>query len=109
MRPGDLVTGARSDDLGDLRATLAVHDGSGLPLRECVRIAGGVTPRLAFASHHQDPPGRLRSRSDTARRRPPRPSGTHDPAGDDVLTRDAVSPAQAIQEIVAGPLTPRER
>lgn len=66
----DMLTDARSDDLGYVRATLTFSDRSELHVREYVRVSDDRVERLALAYHYQDAAGRLRFRYDNARHRP---------------------------------------
>ena len=74
---GDLLTDARSVDLGYLRATLTFSDRSELHVREYVRVSDDRVERLALAYHSQDAAGTLRFRYDNARHRPPGVSAVH--------------------------------
>ena len=61
----DLLTDARSDDLGYLRALLTFSDRSQLHVREYVRVSDDRVERLALAYHYQDAAGALGSATTT--------------------------------------------
>lgn len=102
----DLLTEARSDDLGYLRATLTFPDGSVLHVREYVRVHDDHVERLALAYHYQDGTGALRFRYDNARHRPPVAFAVHKHVGEDVSAAEGVTLRHVLAEIVTGYLTP---
>lgn len=97
IRSSDVLTEARSDDLGYLRATLTFSDHSELHVREYVRVRGDRIERLAFAYHYQSRSGDLRFRYDNAVHRPAAPSsGSQASAKRDRLGK-AVDAARSLQ------------
>ena len=102
----DVLTDARSDDLGYLRATLTFSDRSELHIREYVRVGNDRVERLALAYHYQDAAGILRFRYDNARHRPAVVSTVHKHVGQDLVPAEGVTLADVLREIIGGYLTP---
>lgn len=102
----DVLTDARSDDLGYVRATLTFSDRSELHVREYVRVSDDRVERLALAYHYQDAAGRLRFRYDNARHRPSAVSDVHKHVGQDLVAAGGVTLADVMREIVGRYLTP---
>jgi len=102
----DLLTDARSDDLGYLRALLTFSDRSQLHVREYVRVSDDRVERLALAYHYQDAAGALRFRYDNAQHRPPVRFAVHKHVGQDLVSADGVTRAVVLREIVGRYLKP---
>jgi hypothetical protein len=102
----DLLTDARSDDLGYLRALLTFSDRSQLHVREYVRVSDEHVERFALAYHYQDASGSLRFRYDNAQHRPPVVSIVHKHVGQDLLPAEGVTLATVLREIVGRYLKP---
>ena len=102
----DLLTDARSDDLGYLRATLTFSDRSELHVQEYVRVSDDRVERLALAYHYQDAAGTLRFRYDDAQHRSPVVSTVHKHVGPDLVPVEGVTLADVLREIVGRHLKP---
>lgn len=100
LRSADLLTDARSDDLGYLRATLAFSDASEVHVREFVRVTGSRVERLALAYHYQDRAGGLRFRYDHARHHGATTVGLHKHVGDDRIPVEDATLRPVLAEIV---------
>jgi hypothetical protein len=96
----DLLTNARSDDLGYLRATLTFSDRSELHVREYVRVSDDRVERLALAYHYQDAAGALRFRYDNAQHRPPVVPTVHKHVGQDLIPAEGVTLVGVLREII---------
>ncbi len=102
----DLLTDARSDDLGYLRATLTFADRSELHVREYVRVSDDRVERLALAYHYQDAAGTLRFRYDNAQHRPQAVSTVHKHVGQDLVPGEGVTLVDVLREIAGRYLKP---
>lgn len=100
IRSSDLLTEARYDDLGYLRAILTLADHSELHVREYVRVRGHRIDRLSFAYHHQDRSGTLRFRYDNAARRPPAPAPVHKHLPNRIVSAEALTLGEVVGEVV---------
>ena len=107
LRSSDLLTEARSDDLGYVRGVLTFSDQSELHVREYVRVRDDRVEHLALAYHYQDPVGALRFRYDNARHRVGVPSALHKHVGEGVVAAvEGVTLGDSLREIVGKYLKP---
>ncbi len=100
IQSSDVLTEARSDDLGYLKATITFSDHSELHVREYVRVHGGRIERLSFAYHYQSRSGDLRFRYDNAVHRPAAPSSVHKHLPSGIVSAKPSTLHEVFREIV---------
>lgn len=100
IQSSDVLTEARSDDLGYLRATLVFSDHSQLHVREFVKAHHDQIDRLSFAYHYQDRSGSLRFRYDNAAHRPPAPFPVHKHLLERIVSAEELTLREVFREII---------
>jgi hypothetical protein len=100
IQSSDVLTEARSDDLGYLRATFVFSDHSQLHVREFAKVHRDQIERLSFAYHYQNRSGDLRFRYDNAVHRPKAPFPVHKHLPDRIILAEELTLREVFRELV---------
>ena len=101
LTSAELLTEARSDEVGYIRGSLVFSDGSILHFREYVALKEGQIEKLSYAYHFQNPEGELIFRYDNARHRPPVQQAGHKHTPEGVTPSTIPTLREVLLEIVA--------